>query len=367
MAIPRTSREIEIPSVGMIARTLGWRVLTAISLGGALVSLAMACGDDAAVTADPTPDGSTPDASTVDAPEGDATPPTGTELDAFCKGTLGLYGPRYEECCDPSAAPKQYTFDSTLLKALLPACTMSLGKSLQSGRATFVPAAAATCETSVSTPIQARTCPDVLHAASNQATKSIFNEAAGCSGALVGHQAVDAPCANDYECVDGLTCVGWTPASDGACKAPPGEGALCGYAIPDSGGFIDLVRWGFGTHPRCAAGFYCASTASQQGTCRPSKLADGSCTSDDECAEGLRCQLGVCSTAGPAPADAPCKRKSDCQDRLYCKSSDGGSVCAPREVAGAPCSGALGPECQGACVTPDGGGAATCVAFCGSQ
>ncbi len=352
----------------MIARTFRLRVLGALAVGSALVSFAMACGDDAAVTTTPPPpDGSPPDASTGDATLADAPPPTDTELDAFCNGTLGLYAPRYEECCDPSVAPKQYHFDDTILKGALLACTMSLGKSVEDGRATFVPAAAATCEANVSGAIEARACSDVRRAPSNQPPKSIFKDATGCSEVLLGHQAVDAPCANDYECLDGLTCVGWSPKADGTCKAPPGEGAPCGHGVPDGGAFLELVRWGFGTHPRCAAGFYCASTVFEQGTCRPSKLAEGSCDSDDECAEGLRCQLGTCGTAGPAPADAPCRRDSDCQDRLYCKRADGGKLCAPREVAGTPCSDELGSACQGACVEPDGGGAAICVAYCGSQ
>lgn len=347
----------------MVNRTFCWRVFTASSLGVALVVLAMACGDDAAVATSSTPDGSTPEGATN---ETDAALPTDTELEAFCRETLGLYAPKFEECCDPADAPKQYSFDDTLLKGVLLSCTTSLGKSIESGRAAFVPAAAATCQANVSAALKARTCPDLLHKPSNQPPKSIFDEAGGCSEMIVGHQDVDAPCSNDYECQDGLTCVGWTSNSDGTCKTPPGEGALCGYAIPDGGGFIELVRWGFGTHPRCAAGLYCASSALSQGTCRTSKVADGPCDSDDECAEGLRCQLGVCGTAQPAPAGAPCKRNPDCQDRLYCKSADGGRLCAPREVAGAPCNGELSSGCQGACVEPDGGGAAHCVAFCGS-
>lgn len=350
----------------MIPPTSRWRILTAISLGGALVSLAIACGDDASVTSDPIPDGAPPDASTSDVAQADS-PATETGIEAFCKNTLGLYAPRYEECCDPTVAPKQNTFDRGLLAALLPFCTTSLGKSVESGRVTFVPAAAATCEANVRAEIDARTCPEVLHTPSNQEPKSIFKDAAGCSEMLVGRQPADAPCANDYECLDGLTCIGWTSTTDGTCKAPPGEGALCGYALPDGGGFIELVRWGFGTHPRCAAGFYCQSTALQQGTCQPSKIAGETCGSDDECADGLRCHVGQCGTGQPVPAGAPCERKSDCQDRLYCKSVDGGRVCAPRGVAGTPCTSALGSECEGACVIPDGGGGGSCVSYCGSQ
>lgn len=361
-----SSSKLGIISIGMIALTLRWRLLTALSLGGALASSAMACGDEAAPTADPAPDGSTPDGSTSDATQADAPPPTGDELDAFCKGTLGLYAPMYAQCCDPAPAPKQYAFNEKLLEMLALSCTTSLGKSVQSGRAAFASTAAATCKKTASSAIQARACPDVLRSPSNQPSKSIFDDATGCSEVLTGRQGAGASCANDYECTDGLTCVGWTSNSDGTCSTPPGDGALCGYAIPDGGGFIELVHWGFGTHPRCAAGFYCASTALQQGTCRPSKLADDSCNANEECAEGLRCQLGTCGTAGPAPADAPCKRNTDCQDRLFCKSGDGGSLCATRGVAGTACSNELGSECQGACVKPDGGGAASCVAFCGS-
>lgn len=342
-----------------------WRLGAALSLGGALVALAAACGSDDAAEMQPSPDGSPPDAGVDDAPS-DAPAASPSQVDAFCDGTLGLYAPRFESCCDANVAPKTFAFDHTLLRGVHSACKSSLGKSVQSGRAAFGATAATSCATNVSAAIEARTCPDALRTPSNQPSRSIFGEAAGCSEALVGRQAVDAPCANDYECLDGLTCVGWTAESDGVCKAPPGEGASCGYAIPDGGGFIELVRWGFGDHPRCAAGFYCASSALQQGTCRPSKPAEGACDSHDECAEGLRCQLGVCGTAGPSPAGATCERKTDCQDRLYCKRGEDGSVCAPREAAGASCSGELGPECEGACVTRDGGGG-TCVAFCGSR
>jgi hypothetical protein len=351
----------------MIGRKLSWRVSTLLSFGAGLVSFALACGDEGDGTATPTPDGGAPDAATEDSGNADAALPSPAELDAFCRATLGLYAPRYAECCDPAAAPKRYAFDESLLKGVHLACTMSLGKSIDGGRATFASAPAGTCATNVSSAIEARTCPEVLRTPSNQPSASIFNEATGCAEVLVGRQAADAPCANDYECIDGLTCIGWTTTSDGACKPPPGEGALCAYAIPDGGGFLELVRWGFGDHPRCAAGLYCDSMAMQQGTCKPRKPADGTCDSSDECAEGLRCQVGVCGTAGPAPVEAPCERSSDCQDRLYCKSADGGRVCAAREVAGSPCSNEFGSECEGACVKPDGGSAASCVAYCGSR
>lgn len=350
----------------MIARTLHRRVFSASFLGGAIVALVMACGDDAGAPADPPPDGSSPEAGIDDVLQTDAALATDGGIEGFCQETLGLYPSRYEACCDPAAAPKKYTFDHTLLGALPIACTTAIGQSIASGRATLVPAAAATCQTNMRAAVDARTCPEVLRNPNNQPAKSLFRDAEGCSAAVVGHQALDAPCLHDYECEDGLTCVGWTRDSDGACKSPPGEGAPCGYAVPD-GGFIDLLNWGFGAHPRCAPGLYCASTTQQQGTCQPTNGDGGPCDSDDECADGLRCQVGKCGTAGPAPAGAPCERSSDCQDALYCKSTDDGRVCSERAVAGSPCSSTLGSDCQGACVEPDGGGDLTCVAYCGSR
>lgn len=348
----------------MLTQRLPWRVLTALSVAGAVVSLAVACGDEAS-PAEASPDGSTEDAATADAVATDDAAPA-SDISAFCNDTLGRYAPRYAECCDATAAPKRYALDSKLLQAVGLGCTVTLGKSIDSGRATLSPTAAATCRENVASDIARRPCAEVLHDPTNQPSPSIFKGAAGCVDALAGKQPVDAPCSNDYECGDGLTCVGWTPTTDGACKTPPAEGALCGFAIPDGGGFLELVRWGFGNHPRCATGLYCDATSTQQGTCRARKAADASCDDHDECADGLRCQLGVCSTTQPAPADAPCRRGSDCQDRLFCKSGDGGSACATPGTAGTSCGNEYGSECQGTCVKPDGGGAATCVAYCGA-
>jgi hypothetical protein len=329
------------------------------------VALAVACGDDAAAPASTPPDASSPDAATSDVVQGDA--PVSTGVEAFCMGTLGLYAPAYEECCDETVAPKKYEFDLTFLRIASAGCTEMLGKSVATGRATFVASAAATCTANVSAYVEGRTCPDVLHSPTNQPADDIFKGEPGCSEVIAGAQGADAPCSNDYECVDGLTCIGYTAESDGACKPPPGEAAICGNGIPDGSGFVDIFRWGFGTHPRCAPGFHCAGTALQQGTCKPLVPASGACNDNDDCAEGLRCQVGVCGTAGPAPANAPCDRNSDCQDRHYCKSVDGGYVCAPREAAGTPCKSALGSECQGTCLVPDGGSSGSCVAYCGSQ
>lgn len=349
----------------MVPRHLPARLLLSLVTGAGLVTLAFACGSEDSTQASPAADASAVDATTDAAESADVTVPPPGDIEAFCAGTLALHAPRYEGCCEKAAAPKRYAFDDALLKALAVECTEALGASVKGGRAAFDAAAAATCEANVSASIQGKTCPEVLHSPNNQPNASIFAGAAGCPDALVGRQPADAPCSNDYECTDGLTCVGWTSKSDGVCKPPPGDGASCGYAIPDGGGFIELVKWGFGTHPRCAEGFFCDATATQQGICRARAAATGPCDRDEECADGLRCQLGTCGTAGPAPADATCKRNTDCQDGLVCKSADGGSVCAPRAAAGTPCSSEFGFECAGACVKPDGG-SATCVAYCGS-
>lgn len=344
-----------------------FKLLGVLALSSALVSLALACGDDPTDAPAGAPDASSSDAPVTPPPP--STPSDGgvdaTELEAFCAGTLGLRAPRYAECCSEADAPQRYRFDHGLLSGLGLECTESLGKSLAANRVTFVASAAQTCATNVSTELAARSCPEVVRAPTNEQPKTLFNEAEGCADVIVGRQSEGAPCARDYECQDGLTCVGWTPDGDGVCKTPPGDGELCGNGIPDGSGFFDILTWGFGSHPRCAAGFTCSPTAFQQGTCKAQQPAGGECDAHEECLDGLRCQNGSCSTDGPGPAAAPCERTSDCQGGLFCKFADGGS-CTPRGVAGDECTSDLSSECQGACVREDGG-PRHCVAYCGSQ
>ncbi len=338
-------------------------------LGGTTATALVACGgDDSGV--DTTMDASTQDGSTsgndahVDAPLGDAGP---SSVDDFCAHTLALYAPKLESCCSRDAAPSQYDFDDLLLRAVLTACSTNLGKSVASGRASLDSASASSCAANMQALLASEVCPDTARSASNQPTTSLFHDAGGCATAIVGHQAAGAPCADDYECQDGLTCVGWTSKSDGTCMAPPAVGKPCGNDVPDGSAFVDLLLWGFGTHPRCATGGYCATTAVKQGACTATKGADASCFSMVECSDGLRCQLGTCNSGGPVAEGAPCVRSSDCQDRLYCKTHDGGATCQKHEAAGTPCGSSLGSECQGACVVPDGGSSGSCVAFCGSN
>lgn len=336
-------------------------------------AVAVACGGDDETAAGPA-DASFGDGSSdggggpSDAAGVDGAAFVDAGVGTFCAQTLGLYLPKFESCCDKDAAPSAYDNDHALISIFAELCRESLGKSVASGRASLDSAAAATCAASLSQNIAATPCPDTARSASNQPTGSVFHDANGCAQAIVGLQGEGSPCANDYECRDGLTCVGWTPKSDGTCKTPPAQSQPCGNGVPEGGAFADIVRWGFGSHPRCVAGDYCAATALQPGTCRPAKEADASCFDPVECATGLRCQLETCATAPPSPASSPCRLPWDCADHLYCKTPDDGGLgtCTPRELGGTACSSTSSTTCAGACAAPVGGGAFRCVDFCGT-
>src|SRR5690349_12423925 len=130
------------------------RVILASSLVLAFVGLAFACGEDAALPTEATPDGASPEASTEGGATADGSSAPPGDIAEFCDGTLALHAPKFEACCDPAPAPKQYQFDDTLLKSLPLACTQGLGKSVQTGRAALEPAAAATCRANVSAAVQ---------------------------------------------------------------------------------------------------------------------------------------------------------------------------------------------------------------------
>ncbi|MGH7294440.1 MAG: hypothetical protein ACRELB_05895, partial [Polyangiaceae bacterium] len=174
-------------------------------------------------------------------------------------------------------------------------------------------------------------------------------------------QAAGAPCAVDFECQDGLACVGWTGASDGHC-APPGDaGAACEQS-PDASSALD-IDYGFGSHPPCAAGAYCATPL-----CKSQGASGTACSTDTSCLSGTDCHLGKCSAVGPAADGGTCDTKADCQQGLYCAQGDGGALpgqCLPRLPAGGACT-ATGDECKGLCVLGDGGKSGICTALCGS-
>ena len=355
----RVSRN-QISSIGMIARTLGWRLLTALALGGALVSFAMACGDDAAVTA--SPDGSPPDASTLDGGL-----PIDADVDAFCKGTLGLYAPRYAECCDPSAAPKLYCVRRKAPEGTSPRLQDFVGEERRewARRAHYVGGGVVRDggeQRDPGTNVSRRPAlveqPDrrgrsstwkgsapkwspVIKASTHRAPTT--TSASRGSRASAGHRRATAPARRRPE--RARLVATRSPTEEASWSWCAGASAPIRVAPPAS----TVLR------PHSNKAPASLRSSRKVPTIRTTSAPRGSGASW-ACAE----------PPDPYPPTLLANETPIAKNRLYCKSADGGSLCAPREVAGTPCSNEFGSECQGACVKPDAG-TASCVAFCGSQ
>ena len=184
---------------------------------------------------------------------------------------------------------------------------------------------------------------------------------ASCETAVVGLQGVGAPCMGDYECQNGLTCIGWTPNQDhGTCQVPPTTASSpCGKALTASN---ESVRYVFGNHPLCGTGLSCpvlGGGGGGEGTCQPYHTLGQDCSDGVACAIGSTCTARICHAGGPSGDGGPCAGDEDCQVGLRCPSPDTG--CTPGLAPEATCFvGAF--QCEGVCApAPDSG---MCVSFC---
>ena len=174
---------------------------------------------------------------------------------------------------------------------------------------------------------------------------------ASCDAAVVGLQAEAKPCRRDYECLGGLTCVGWSIDADGACHGPPAIGYACGAASVDAGtrGPSDAAAppsftndYAFGDHPACATGAFC----------------------DHQCKPLAEKDAGSVAVEGDV-----CTSDADCLDGLYCSARTSASAryCMPRGAAGTRCDVSdVDQSCKGSCAV-NAAHVATCASFCGSQ
>jgi hypothetical protein len=344
--------------------------LFAAAAASLTVGVLTACGADSGGGAGP-PDaggeGATPPPPPSDGGSGDGSlpPPTPGAGKDFCDKTYKAYFDAYFACCNAQDKMQpQYGFSNALLTLFEMACRSDLEASIGKGRVTIDPGAAAACEAAFQGIIAQGLCGKT----SSQLSAEIIPlqaEAAQCNAAVVGLQPAGQPCAGDYDCNTGLTCVGWTNASDGVCEVPPPLDASCGEG-PTDGGTI-TVNLTLGTHPACAPGGYCSVRK-----CLAQQPDDGGCSSNGECLSG-KCHVDHCGTQGPTDVDTPCRSNSDCLDTLYCQLPDGGflgaGVCKPKNPANTPCAqGGLlqSGECKGICNVPDGGAGGTCISFCQS-
>jgi hypothetical protein len=287
--------------------------------------------------------------------------PSPADLVAFCDNIYGAVATSYEGCCNAAdKANVVYQYLDAILHLEVTDCEQTLGGSATNGRIAFDPASAASCESEFHTYLGQVKCP--IFNDSNQTAGSAF-AAPPCSNVVTGLQPIGSPCAQDYECQQGLTCVGWTQTSDGTCQTPPSTGSPCGPELSDAG--TSPLDFGFGGHPKCVSGNFCYRTCIAQ-------FAGGTpCIVDEECQPPLTCSLEQCqSSSGPSAQGGPCAQLKDCQNGLYCQlGPDGGAgSCQTKETAGSTCQGGLSSnQCDGLCEAPEAGAAGQCAAFCGSN
>jgi hypothetical protein len=307
------------------------------------------------------------DAGTADGPSAgddgatptDAGPVDGSAGIAFCDGTYGALRAAFDGCCtsgDKNTAPFQ--FIDAIYAAITTDCETALSSAIAKGRVAYDPSASAACLSSFQQRIAQGNCWTDVD--TNQPAPPIFGTGA-CKDAVAGLQGAGAPCAVDFECKDGLTCVGWTGATDGTCAQAGAAGKPCEQA-PDAGSAA-YFDWGFGSHPSCAAGAYCVTP-----TCKAQGGSGAVCSSDDACTSPMICHLGKCDAATISPDGSACDEKVDCQQGLYCALPDGGTTtgtCTPRVPLGGDCT-TNGDQCKGWCDVPDGGTAGICATLCGS-
>jgi hypothetical protein len=338
----------------------------AVAAATAAIGVLVACGgDDGSVGSGTTPDGggggdgATPPNPPPGPPPGPLPPATAGAGKDFCDKTYVAYFNAYLACCNAQDKTRpEYAF-LQLVNVIGQACEQDFEASIAKGRLSIDPTLAAECEGVFQSLVAGGLCGKTSEQLSSQINAT---QAASCKPAIVGRQAVEQPCAGDYDCAPGLTCVGWTSKGDGLCKDHPAIGAACGKGTEEGGGGV-TVTLNFGDHPGCAVGAYCTFQK-----CAALKADNTSCADDKECLNG-HCHEGKCGSQGPTDLASACKVNSDCKSGLYCDHPTDAGACANKKAEGATCHGAVFSstgECKGVCDVPDGGDAGTCASFCGS-
>lgn len=278
--------------------------------------------------------------------------------DAFCKATADVAYQNALRCC--TQAEKDTLFEVQLgiglLKAGSSLCGPTYEISIAKGRISRDEQNATACIAEYAQ-AYANDC------ANTMSLMPVRNSAA-CAQAFHGLVQAGGACAGDFECIDGLTCVGASvgtlpdASTDGVCKAPPAIGEECG-AIYGDGGIgtgIEKSSPSYALHPRCADG-YCLDRK-----CTPKVASGGTCTEDEWCPGAEDCRKKKCTATPLSGANGACTDSVECQYPLKCTSSDAGT-CVEGLAVGSTCG--VGQPCKGRCALD--GGTATCVSYCGSN
>jgi hypothetical protein len=274
-------------------------------------------------------------------------PPDGgrADLRSFCNDVYGADSARMAQKC----TPKDLQVNQGMARAAANLCVDDTNSAVLHDRVSFDADAA-------------KHCVDMLRdtpLTRSSDTDTIFGHYP-CNAVLLGQQPEGKPCRFSVECKEGLACEGYAIGVDGVCKKPPKVGETC--IIQRFGNIINVAA-AEPHHPACAAGAFCDGSK-----CQPRVAAGKPCGSSGSCASGLSCVMGKCGK--PLADGAACAVTGDCTFGSLCeRGADGGSTCAPRHAAGAPCTAA--EQCKGRCDMSDAvdaGGVRTghCSDVCGS-
>ncbi|MBX3213283.1 MAG: hypothetical protein KF850_14705 [Labilithrix sp.] len=326
--------------------------IVVVVVAGAFASVVLACEDDSSGGgAAPAPGGDAGDGAL-----GPGTTPPATAAGDFCDKTVGVVVSALESCCTADdKVTDEYGVSHGLVSAVLPLCRSTLEASIAKARVLYRADAGEACFAAYRSNYAPDQCANIMQTFADPSGSA-------CRAAFAGVGEAGAPCLGDHECVDGLTCVGYTKGADGACKPPPAIGEACGAARVDGGSSgVAVVK--FGTHPACVGGARCVD-----GECAKAAADGESCTFSDDCAAPLECVLGKCGASGPGGAGARCLQSDDCAPDTFCERASGAGegTCTKRRSAGGSCTGAaFVTECIGRC-DAEIGAPGTCVSFCGS-
>jgi hypothetical protein len=321
-------------------------------------------GDGGGSEASTSADGSAGDAASADSAS-DSLADTAAAAN-FCDATLGAYAALVARCCNATdkALPQGANLASRAA-VLTASCNDALTNALLGGRVRVSAADSQACAMAY-----AGAYSSMARCAILQQIDPTVEPVPQCAVAIVGLGGANGACAGDYECVNGLTCVGYSGGTaSGKCRSPAAAGGACGSQRAD--GSLGALAIPMGSHPACAAGFYCDSTSN----CKAQVGSGTACTRNDQCLAPSRCDgTGKCTMGTENPLAAmgqPCHTTVDCEVALWCDHTpgDGGAVldlvgkCAGKNTSPAPCSTAEVGSCNGLCSTS----VKQCVAFCGAQ
>ena len=297
-------------------------------------------------------------------PSGVYSPAQAGQGTTYCSSTYQKLIDTFSMCCsDADKETFEYKFGVGLFTGITAACGPRIEGSISKGRLEHDAGAAQSCYAAWTTLTSGGCGSGALGTNPNLNSAELKAQLQSCDLVFRGLVAENGACAMDADCVDGLTCVGFSPNADGTCKKPPALDEACGKA-PSEGGSISLeINHTFGSHQDCATGAYCSASK-----CVAQRNPGESCSDDKQCAGGKLCRLNVCGDVGDADLDGPCKENDDCKSGLYCNapSFNTQGTCQTKLGTGAACGTSNNNPCKGRCDRPDGGSTGTCQPFCSS-